>query len=425
MRVRQVPIDDVKPYPNNPRKEHDVRGIVAAVQLAGGWRVPIVAWEGDGCILAGHGRLLAAREMGMAKVPVHFVGRSEITEEQARAWRIADNRVGERSGWDDRQLLAELELLDEARRREAGFDEDDEAELRRRIEQEDLAEADREGEDDAPEPPEQPATRTGDLWVLGDHRLLCGDATSVDDVASLGPHGHLMVTDPPYGVNYEPAWRDAALPQMWGSTRSIGRVRDDDRADWREAWVLFDGDAAYVWSGDRHLVESGSSLIIVGFELRGQIVWRKQHFAVGRGNYHAQHESCWYAVRKGCKSHWTGDRTQSTVWDVANAFSAGHSNVDDGKTNHSTQKPVEVMRRPMVNNSVKGDLVYDPFVGSGTSIIAAESVGRRCRAIDVDPAYCDVAVDRWQRFTGKRATLEATGEAFDDLRARRLAEAAA
>jgi len=419
MRTKDVPIDDVKPYPDNPRRDHDVPRIATSIR-AFGFRQPIVVGP-DGYVVAGHGRLLAARELGLDKVPVHVA--DDLTEEQCRAYRIADNRSAEGSEWDERALLAELEMLDEDRRREAGYDEDDEAELRRRIEQEELAAADHDGEDDVPDPPTVPVTKPGDLWRMGEHLLACGDCTDSAVVALLGDHGHLMVTDPPYGVNYDPSWRDDKLGD---GNRSLGKVARDDEVNWNKSWTLFHGDVAYIWSADRsgNLIRSGAALESAGFNVRALIIWRKQHFAIGQGNYHYQHEPCWYAVRNGKKAHWRGDRTQSTVWDISTTSTAFGGNADDGKTNHSTQKPVECMRRPMVNNSNEGDLVYDPFVGSGTSIIAAESIGRRCRAIEIDPVYCDMTVDRWQRFTGKQATLDATGETFDDLRAAQAVEAA-
>lgn len=418
MRIRQTPLSQVRPYPANPRRNHDVEGIARSIQVFG-WRQPIVVWEGDGHILVGHGRYLAAQKLGLAKVPVHTVGADEMTAELASGYRIADNKSAELSEWDERQLLAELELMSEQARRDAGFDEAEQDELRRRIEMD--ADHSSPDEDEVPEPPAAPATRPGDLWHLGPHLLLCGDATSKEDVARLGDHGHLMVTDPPYGVSYDADWRDKHLPSA--AKRSTGTVSHDDQADWRSAWELFAGDVAYVWSAaGGHLVVSGGALLASGFELRSEIIWRKQSFVIGRGHYHFQHEPCWYAVRKGTKAHWRGDRTQSTVWTVNNASSAGHTNVDDGKTNHSTQKPVEVMRRPILNNSRPGDCVYDPFVGSGTTIIAAESTGRRCCAIELNPIYVDMAIIRWQNFAGEKATLDQTGETFDALRAVRSAE---
>ena len=206
-----------------------------------------------------------------------------------------------------------------------------------------------------------------------------------------------MVTDPPYGVGYDPDWRN----RDWVGARSVGTVSNDDQADWSLAWQHFPGDVAYTWSAPgNNLIASGQALLTMGFDLRTQIIWRKQHFAISRGHYHYQHEPCWYAVRQGAKAHWTGDRKQSTVWDITNASAFGGDN-EDSATNHSTQKPVECMRRPMQNHNAPE--VYDPFVGSGTTLIAAETLGRSCFAMDIDPTYVDIALARWERFTGKKA----------------------
>ena len=266
-----------------------------------------------------------------------------------------------------------------------------------------------------PEAPAVPATQRGDVWQLGRHRLACGDATNAEDVgrALAGVSPHLMVTDPPYGVNYDPEWREIG----WTGARSIGKFEADDRSDWREAWALFPGDVAYVWSAPGPLqCASHDSLIAGGLIPKQQIIWAKQHFAIGRGHYHYQHEPCWYAVRKGKTGHWGGDRTQSTIWQIANTSAFGGEQ-DDARTNHSTQKPVECMKRPIENNSSPGQAVYDPFVGSGTTIIAAELTGRACHAIEIDPTYVDVAVMRWQSFTGDIAKLDGTDKGFAQVKA--------
>jgi DNA modification methylase len=246
----------------------------------------------------------------------------------------------------------------------------------------------------------------------GGHRLICGDATDGRTVNQLlgGAKPHLMVTDPPYGVEYDPAWRNRA---GLGNTKRTGRVVNDDRADWREAWALFPGEVAYVWHGALHSVEVAESLEAAGYQMRAQIIWAKDRLVMGRGHYHWQHEPCWYAV-KGT-GHWAGDRKQTTLWQIA-------SRGQDAETEHGTQKPVDCMKRPIENNSTPGQAVYEPFSGSGTTIIAAEVTGRLCFAIELSPNYVDVAVLRWQAFTGKAATLEATGETFDATAEARVAE---
>jgi DNA modification methylase len=242
----------------------------------------------------------------------------------------------------------------------------------------------------------------------GGHRIVCGDSTSAGtvNVALDGAKSHLMVTDPPYGVDYDADWRNHAL-RADGSKiggRAIGKVENDTRADWSEAWALFPGDVAYVWHGALHSSEVAQSLEASGFSIRSQIIWAKQQFAIGRGDYHWQHEPCWYAVRKSRPGHYAGDRTQSTLWQIDKPVKS--------ETGHSTQKPVECMKRPIENNSAIGDAVYEPFSGSGTTIIAAQMTGRICHAIELNPAYVDVAVLRWQAFVGAEATLESTGQTF-------------
>lgn len=256
-------------------------------------------------------------------------------------------------------------------------------------------------EDIVPDPPDDPITKTGDLWLLGNHRLLCGDATAeadvkrlLDDVVPL-----LMVTDPPYGVEYDPDWRnrtDRANGKPFGAS-AVGTVKNDDRMNWRQAWVLFPGDVAYIWHAGQHASEVQSSIEAAGFEIRCQIIWAKPRFIIGRGDYHWQHEPCWYAVKEKKVGHYCGDRKQSTLWEIP------HTKSDTG---HGTQKPVECMRRPIINNSSPGQAVYDPFLGSGTTMIAAETEGRVCYGMEIDPIYCDVIVKRWEEFTGERATCE-------------------
>ena len=221
-----------------------------------------------------------------------------------------------------------------------------------------------------------------------EHRLLGGDATSGEDVGRVldGNEPCLMVTDPPYGVNYDPNWRNeaAAKGQLAFAARRVGKVSNDDRIDWSEAYLLFPGDVAYTWSppGDNQIL-TGQAVQKGGFQIRNQIMWRKPHFPISRGHYTYQHEPCWYGVRKGRTSHWIGDNAASTVWDITL-----DKNVEGG---HSTQKPLECMARPIRNH--EGD-VYDPFVGSGTTLVAAENLGRRCFALEIEPRYCAVAIER-------------------------------
>lgn len=237
---------------------------------------------------------------------------------------------------------------------------------------------------------------SGDLWQLGEHRLICGDCTDAaavqgvlqDDVPLL------MVTDPPYGVNYDPNWRNeaAAAGLLAYAARRVGVVENDDRIDWSEAYSLFPGDVAYTWSpGGDHVILTGLALQGCGYQIRNQIMWRKPHFPISRGHYTYQHEPCWYAVKKGRTAHWIGDANASTVWDISL-----DKNVEGG---HSTQKPLECMARPIRNHD--SEFVYEPFLGSGTTIIACENLGRKCRAVEISPAYVAVALQRWADHTGR------------------------
>jgi DNA modification methylase len=189
-------------------------------------------------------------------------------------------------------------------------------------------------------------------------------------------------------------------------------VLNDDRADWRAAWELFPGDVAYVWHGALHAATVAESLTACGFGIRSQIVWAKERLVLSRGDYHWQHEPCWYAVRKNAKGNWSGDRKQTTLWQIANRD-------QDAATVHGTQKPVECMRRPILNNSSPGQAVYEPFSGSGTTLIAAETTGRVCHAAELDPPYVDVAVTRWEAFTGLQAVLDGDGRSFAEIAAER------
>jgi DNA modification methylase len=277
---------------------------------------------------------------------------------------------------------------------------------------------DEERAEQAPPLPEVATTRPGDLWLLGQHRLLCGDATNAQDVTRAFGQAKpfLMVCDPPYGVSYSPLWREEA---GLGRQRQTGEVANDDRADWTAAYKLFLGDVIYVWHAGVHAGEVAAGLTLVGFEIRTQIIWSKQHFAMSRGHYHWGHEPCWYAVRKGAKAHWCGDRTQSTIWQVPNLNPIGGDR-NERATGHGTQKPVELMRRPIVNHTKRGDAIYDPFLGSGTTLMAAELTERVYCGMDIDPRYVDVAVIRWQDFTGKKAVLDGSGLSFDAVAAERL-----
>ncbi len=375
-----------------------------------GFRIPVIA-KSDGAVIDGHLRLKAARKLNMDHVPVVLA--DELTDAQVKAFRLLVNKSVEWAAWDEDLLRIEMEDLQNLGYdlENTGFDIASIDELLKSCE----SGAGLTDPDDVPEASDQIVSRIGDLWVLGNHRLLCGDSTIATDVERLLGEVKplLMVTDPPYGVEYDPDWRnraDRVNGKSYGA-RATGRVSNDDRVDWRDAWIIFPGDVAYVWHAARHGSLVQESLEASGFDIRSQIIWAKSNFAISRGNYHWQHEPCWYAVRKGKRGNWTGDRKQTTLWQISKPLKS--------ETGHSTQKPVECMLRPIENNSSPGQAVYEPFSGSGTTIIAAEQTGRCCYAVEINPSYVDIAVMRWQSFTGKQAVLDGSHETFEDVKRER------
>jgi DNA modification methylase len=362
----------------------------------------LVSEEGD--VIAGHGRLAAARQLGLAEVPV--IPLRGLSEVQRRQLVLADNRIALNAGWDMEMLKLELTDLSAlgADLSVLGFTEQELAAA--------LAPGVTGGltdENEVPEVAERPVSVAGDVWCMGVHRLGCGDCTDEATVKAVlaGQQPQLMVTDPPYGVEYDPAWR---IDRGLSNSGRTGKIRNDERADWSAAWALFPGNIAYVWHAALRSATVAESLTKTGFTIRNQIIWAKERLVMGRGDYHWQHEPCWYAVRS--KGHWRGDRKQTTLWSIPTGG-------QDAETEHATQKPVECMRRPMLNNSDPGQAVYEPFLGSGTTLIAAETTGRICLAVELEPRYADVAVRRWQAFTGKPAVLESTGRRFDEVAAER------
>jgi len=400
-------IGDLLPYARNSRTHSDAQVAQIASSIREfGWTNPILV-DPDGTIIAGHGRVMAARKLGEKRVPVITLG--HLTDAQKRAYVIADNQLALNAGWDADMLKVEIAELADAEFDLSllGFDDKMLASLTAE-ETEGLTDP-----DEVPEPPANPVSVLGDVWVLGNHRIVCGSSTEADTVAKLlGPvKPHLMVTDPPYGVEYDASWRDGALGGKAGG-RATGVVKNDDKADWREAWALFPGDVAYVWHAGNMAHVVAESLLACDFGIRSQIIWAKSQFVIGRGDYHPQHEPCWYAVRKNRKGHYDGGRKQSTIWNIEKPKKS--------ETGHSTQKPIECMKRPIENNSSPGQAIYEPFSGSGTTIIAGEMTGRHVYAVELNPAYVDVAIKRWQDFTGQQAILEGDGRTFAEVSGERL-----
>lgn len=378
----------------NPRKakDPDVIKKLRTLIKGHGFQNPLQVYKEDKgmySILCGNHRYEAAILEGMTTFPCIVY---EGTREQADARAISDNKSSEWTEWDFpglKDIIADLDT--------GAFDMDllgfDAGELK------DIFDHDLQAvqEDEVPGPPKDPITKLGDLWILGDHRVLCGDSTTVKDVTILlnGENPLLMVTDPPYGVEYDANWRNEVYRsdgKPYGG-RAIGKVVNDNQSDWGKAYSLFPGDVAYIW----HPAGAIQGVFIdsierSGFDIRMTIIWAKNHFPIGRGHYHVKHEPCFYAVRKGRIAHWNGDRKQTTLWEIDKPTKS--------ETGHSTQKPLECMARPIRNHHGN---VYDPFLGSGTTLIAAHMLDRHCFGIEIDPGYCDVIVERWENLTGKKA----------------------
>jgi DNA modification methylase len=399
LRLERWPVHRLVPSPRNARTHSDAQvAEIAGSIRAFGFANPIIVCP-DGDVIAGHGRLAAARLLGLTEVPVIVL--TGLTEAERRQLMLADNRIALNAGWDLKMLAAELQDLSVlgADLKSLGFSKQELAQALR------PTATGLTDEDSVPELQNDPVTSTGDIWCAGPHRISCGDATDAAAVSALLGELQplLMVTDPPYGVNYDPAWRHRLGVNQ---SKRVGKIRNDDQPDWSAAWKLFPGNIGYVWHGALHATTVAQSLVAQGFAIRSQIIWAKERLVIGRGDYHWQHEPAWYAVRN--KGNWTGDRKQTTVWNIP-------SGGQDTETEHATQKPVELMRRPIVNHVSPGQAVYDPFLGSGTTLIAAETTGAVCLGMEIDPRYVDVAIRRWQAFTGRIATLQNDGRTFEQV----------
>jgi DNA modification methylase len=392
MKLERIKVSDLSLDPSNVRK-HSRRNLdaIKASLRKFGQQKPIVI-DAKGIVLAGNGTLTAAKELGWTEIEIT---RTTLQGVEATAFAIADNRSAELAEWED-SLADVLKSLAKADvdLAELGFDD----KALEKISSDLVGEPEVDAEPQVDKLDELCAkwnVKLGQVWQLGDHKITCGDSTSAEVVARLlgDEKPHLMVTDPPYGVEYDASWRSEVNNDGPNSNRATGKVLNDNRADWSDAWKLFDGDVAYVWHADKFSPVVAQSLETNSFQMRALIIWGKNRHTFGRGDYHSQHEPCWYAVRKGATGHYNGDRTQSTLWQI--------DKPQKSETGHSTQKPIECMERPIRNNSNVGDLVYEPFSGSGTTIIACERTGRKCRAIELNPAYVAVALQRWADATGK------------------------
>jgi DNA modification methylase len=425
MKIETWPLTRIRPYEKNARKisKTAIDKVAASLQEYGP-RQPIVV-DSQGVIVVGHVRRLAALKLGWTGFPVHVA--DNLTPEQIRAYRLMDNRSHEETDWDFGLLVPELTELGSLSFELSltGFDP---AELDRLL----LKPLDEETANQAPSLPEVAVSRPGHLWMLGPHRVLCGDATSADAVRQLlgDRRPGLMVTDPPFGISLDGSWRDRAGLNGFGPAEpaymrrrtpghTMTTISGDTRADWSEAYDLVPSiEAAYVWHASVHANEVLDGLLRVGFCYPQQIIWNKGRMVLTRTHYWYQHEPCWYVRKKNAP--WFGiPGENSTVWESPSPkFILGSS--DELKFDHPTQKPVEVMRKPILNHLLKGEFVYDPFLGSGTTVAAAELTERVCCGIEIDPKYVDVIVTRWENLTGNSAVLDGDGRTFAEIKAERL-----
>jgi DNA modification methylase len=402
LHIEYRPVESLIPYARNARQHSDAQvAQIAASIIEFGWGAPILI-DGQNNVVAGHGRLLAARKLGMAEVPV--VPMEHLTDIQRKALILADNKIGENASWDEALLGLELAEL-----QDAGFDLDITGFTPEEWDELIAGGDNNDGltdDDQVPEMTENPVSRTGDVWLLGNHRLLCGDATNPQDYKLLlgDELVDMTFTDPPYNVNYA----NTAKDKMRGTHRPI--LNDnlgDDFAGFLQAacanLLSVTKGAVYIAMSSSELDTLQSAFRAAGGKWSTFIIWAKNTFTLGRADYQRQYEPILYGWKDGAQHFWCGARNQGDVWQI----NKPHKN-----DLHPTMKPVELVERAILNSSKTRDIVLDPFGGSGTTLIAAEKSGRQARLIEMDPKYADVIVKRWQEFTGKQATLESTGEHF-------------
>ena len=382
---------DLIPYARNTRTHSDeqVNQIVSSIKEFG-FTNPVLI-DKESMIIAGHGRVMAANKLKLSKVPTICL--DHLTEAQKKAYIIADNRLALNAGWDEDMLKVELEELNDLE-----FDisllgfEDKEIESLLSEPTEGLTD-----EDAVPDLPEEPTTKLGDLWILGEHRLLCGDSTSIDDVDKLmdGQLADMLLTDPPYNVAYE------------GGSKIRDKIKNDKMEDnefrqfLRDAFLSADmymkrGAVFYIWHADLEAYNFRGAVNDVEWQVRQSLIWNKDNSAFGRSDYHWKHEPCLYGWKSGSSHLWASDRKQVTVLDFARPSNSKL---------HPTMKPVDLLAYQLTNNTKGSDLVLDLFLGSGSTLIAAEKTNRKCYGMELDPKYCDVIIQRWEEFTGNKADL--------------------
>ena len=405
-KLEHWPIERLLPYIRNARTHSEAQIAQIAASIAEfGFTAPILAGS-DGVIVAGHGRLAAARKLGLASVPVVVL--EHLTPTQRRALVIADNKIAENAGWDEELLRLELAELQEADFDLAltGFDADELLEIM--VGEESTTEGHTD-EDAAPEVPVTPVSKSGDVWIMGQHRLLCGDSTDAASYTLLmaGEKAAMTFTDPPYGVNYA----NSAKDKMRGTNCPIlnDNLGEDFEPFLKAAltpMIAHCQGAIYIAMSSSELDTLQSAFRAAGGKWSTFIIWAKNTFTLGRSDYQRQYEPILYGWPEGATRHWCGDRDQGDVW---------HFNKPRVNDLHPTMKPVELVERAIRNSSRPSDVVLDPFGGSGTTLIAAEKSGRQARLIELDPKYVDVIVRRWQEYAWAQAVRESDGVRFDEL----------
>lgn len=392
MKIQEIEIEKLIPYARNSRTHSDeqVAQIAASIKEFG-WTNPILV-DGEAGIIAGHGRLAAARKLGMKKIPV--IELSHLSPTQKKALIIADNKLALNAGWDNDMLALEFEELEIEGFDLAltGFGDEERDALKPEQVTEGLTD-----EDAVPDVPVEPKTKPGDIYQLGKHRLMCGDSCSITDMEKLcdGQPVDMWLTDPPYNVAYEGKTKDALKIQ----NDSMGN--DQFRQFLRDAYVAADmvmksGAVFYIWHADSEGYNFRGAAQDAGWKVRQCLIWKKSTMVMGRQDYHWKHEPCLYGWKDGAGHLWSADRKQTTILEFDKPSRNGE---------HPTMKPVELFEYQMLNNTKGGDIVLDSFGGSGTTMIAAEKNGRYARLMELDPKYCDVIVKRWEDFTGKKAEL--------------------
>ena len=398
MKIIQKLVTELIPYVKNSRTHSDeqVAQIAASIKEFG-WTNPILI-DGDNGIIAGHGRLMAARKLGHKEVPT--IELKDLTETQKKAYIIADNRLALNAGWDNEMLTIELNdlLADGFALDILGFDPKEIAALLDPEVVEGLTD-----EDAAPVTPEEPTTKLGDIYLLGKHRLMCGDSCSLTDMEKLcdGQLVDMWLTDPPYNVAVQGG--NHANPERKNGLKILNDKMPDEefRQFLRDAYVTADlvmkpGAVFYIWHADSEGYNFRGAAKDAGWAVRQCLIWKKSSIVMGRQDYHWKHEPCLYGWKEGAGHLWATDRKQTTILEFDRPSRNGE---------HPTMKPVALFEYQMLNNTKGGDIVLDSFGGSGTTMLAAEKHGRYARLMELDPKYCDVIVKRWEDFTGKKATL--------------------